>query len=148
MGQIIRNHLQAIEVVTDVNDTNTDRSVRYALGAVGAAIGGIIGLFLFGWLVRQQFYALILPGAMLGVGCGMASRIRSRGLGLACAVAAIGLGIYAEWSSFPFKADESLGFFLRNLTNLKPITLILIVLGAVFAYSTGTGRHRPSRRPV
>ncbi len=88
----------------------------------------------------------MVPGAMLGLGCSMASRIRSRELGIACAVAAIGLGIFSEWKMFPFRDDGSFTFFLQNLSQLKPFTWITIALGGLCAYWIGTGKDQPRSR--
>ena len=41
------------------------RSVLVLNGAVG---GGLVGYFRFLWIARQGFYALVLPGGLLGVG--------------------------------------------------------------------------------
>ena len=38
----------------------------------GAVAGGILGYFAFGWLLGQGFYALMLPGGLLGLGAGLA----------------------------------------------------------------------------
>ena len=40
-----------------------DRSIVLSnlLGAIGAAIGGVLGYFVFFWIAGQGFYALILP---------------------------------------------------------------------------------------
>ena len=61
-----------------------ERVVSASLGLAGAVAGGAIGYFVFMWMARQGFYAMILPGALLGLGCGLASRRRSAVLGIAC----------------------------------------------------------------
>jgi hypothetical protein len=114
-------------------------------GMVGAVIGGTIGFFVFFWLSRQGLYAMILPGAMLGLGCGLASRIRSRPLGIGCLIAAVGLGVFTEWRFAPFLEDDGLGFFVQNLMELKPMTLIMIALGGLCAFWFGVGRERLTR---
>lgn len=119
---------------------------RYAMGLIGAAIGGTIGYFAFSWLAQQGFYGMMLPGALLGFGCATASRIKSIPLGIACAIAAIGLAIFIEWSFFPFVADPSFTFFVENLFELKPMKLILIALGGLFAFWFGMGRERFARQ--
>ena len=45
-------------------------------GLIGGAVGGLVGYFLVGWVSRQGFYAMILPGALVGLGCGQASPTR------------------------------------------------------------------------
>ena len=43
----------------------------------GAATGGAIGYFAFFLLASQGLYALVLPGALVGLGFGALSRRRS-----------------------------------------------------------------------
>ena len=53
------------------------------LGLVGAAIGGVLGFYTFGWLEDHGFYGLAIPGAFLGLGCGLLAQHRSRPRGIA-----------------------------------------------------------------
>lgn len=98
-------------------------------GLAGAALGGSLGYFLFGWLAGQGFYAVALPGVLLGIGAGMLRQRQSLAFSIGCGVAALALGIVSEWKQFPYIADESLSYFLRHLTDLRPVALILIALG-------------------
>jgi hypothetical protein len=111
-------------------------------GMAGAMIGAVVGWFAFGWLVGQGFYALALPGALVGFGCGLISGGASTVNAILCAVFAGILGIVLEWWHLPFRADESFGFFLSNLHELKPITWLMVALGSVFGYWFGRGRSR------
>jgi hypothetical protein len=104
---------------------------------VGAAAGGVLGYYTFEWIVHQGFYGLMIPGALLGLGCGMLSQHPSRVRGVVCAAAAIPLALYAEWKSFPFIADPSFVYLVNHAHELKPITQLMIALGAVFAYWFG-----------
>jgi hypothetical protein len=106
-------------------------------GALGALVGGTLGYYTFGLLVRQGFYAMMIPGALMGLGCSLVARDASKARGVACAVAALALGIFAEWRFFPFNADPSLGFFLAHLGDLSGLTMLMIVAGAGFAYGLG-----------
>ena len=107
------------------------------LGLTGAVIGGALGYYIFMWIVDQGFYGLMIPGALLGLGCSLLSQHRSHFRGIICAAAACLLGLYSEWKFAPFKADDSFGYFLRHAGDLKPITEGMIVLGAFFAYWLG-----------
>jgi hypothetical protein len=111
-------------------------------GLLGAAVGGVIGYFLFAFLVRQGFYALAMPGALLGLACGYASGIRSLPLAAISGAAAFLLQILLEWKFFPFVADESLTYFLTHLHHLRPATLMMMALGVLFAIWFGLGRQR------
>jgi hypothetical protein len=117
------------------------------LGAVGAAIGGALGFYTFRWLINQGFYGLIVPGAFLGLGCSLLARHPSTIRGAVCAVAALVLGLYTEWCFFPFNADSSLSYFASHLSNLKPVTLLMIGLGAAIAYWIGKDAGFPGLAP-
>jgi hypothetical protein len=112
----------------------------FVRGLVGAMLGGVIGYFVFRWLLQYGLYGLMIPGAALGFGAGLAARGRLPVLGIVCVVAAIGLGLFAEWSAFPFKKDPSFSYFVTHAHLLKAPTLLMIGLGGVFAYWFGQGR--------
>lgn len=106
---------------------------------VGAALGGYAGYRIFVWLLNHGLYGLVIPGALLGLGCGLFSRYPSRVRGIVCAVAAVATGLLSEWCERAFQADPSLSFFLTHLNHLDalPWTLGMIVLGALMAYWWG-----------
>ena len=107
------------------------KSVLLCLGC-GAA-GGILGYIGFFWLIDQNFYGLVLPGGLLGLGAGM-FKSHARWLPFVSAPAAAILGLITEWRWAPFVADPSLGYFVSHLHQLKPITLIMVGVGAVIAF--------------
>ena len=113
-----------------------------ARGLAGAAVGGVVGYFAFAWVLRQGFYAIMLPGALIGFGAELLAMHRSQARGIACAVGALLLGLFAEWHERPFLADDSLGYFVGHLNELKGITWIMIGVGTFLAYYWG----RESRR--
>ncbi len=94
----------------------------------GALAGGILGYFAFDWIARQGFYALMLPGALLGLGASLAKN-RSVLLAAVCGVGAVALGLFTEWRFAPFIKDDSFGYFLLHAWELKPLTLVMIGLG-------------------
>ncbi|MCE5268684.1 MAG: hypothetical protein LLG00_12440 [Planctomycetaceae bacterium] len=61
-----------------------------------------------------------------------------------CALLAVPLGLLTEWKVEPFVADDSLGYFVRHLHELQPVTFVMIGLGVVFAYWIGRGSTRRS----
>ena len=113
-----------------------------ARGLAGAVIGGVLGYIAFGWILRQGFYAMVLPGGLIGLGCGVLSRGKSVFLGAVCGVGSVGLCLFLEWRFFPFVKDPSFAYFLSHLHLLRPMTWILIGVGAVIAFWFGTGRER------
>jgi len=104
-------------------------------GAVllGAVVGGLIGHLLFFWVARQGFYALALPGGLLGLGAGI-GRGGARWVAVACGVAALVLGLFTEWRFAPFATDPGLGYFLTHLHHLRPLTLVMIGVGAAIGF--------------
>ncbi|MBN2023883.1 MAG: hypothetical protein JW809_13960 [Pirellulales bacterium] len=129
---------------------------RYARGLVGAAIGGLLGLFLRWWLLRfelgpvglpgRYLDALVLPGALAGLGCGLLSGGRSWVLAVLCGLGGLGLGIVSEWKSFPFVANGSPIYFVIHLHRVRTVAKIMIVLGAAFGFWFGLGRDAPPGR--
>jgi hypothetical protein len=107
------------------------------LGLVGAAIGGVVGFYAFTWLVRQGFYGLMIPGAFLGLGCSLLAQHRSIARGVVCGVAAFFLALFSEWWYWPFARDESFSFLVRHFTDKNPVTLLMIVVGAIIAFWMG-----------
>lgn len=129
--------------------TSSSRIASNLLGLVGATAGAILGYYTFRWIYHHGFYGMMIPGAMLGLGCGLLARHSSTPRGVACAIAALGLGLFVEWSFFPFVDDPSFRFFLSKLSQLNTITLLMIPAGAFFAYLFGkdsaTGYFGPIR---
>lgn len=109
-------------------------------GLAGAFVGGIAGYYLFRWLASQGLYGIIIPGALVGVAAGLAAQGRSLALGILCALFALPLTIVAEWSAFPFVADDSLAFFVRHMHELRSIKLAMMGLGVACAFWFGQGR--------
>lgn len=106
------------------------RDLLVLLGAIG---GGILGHFAFIWLIDQRFYALILPGGLVGLGAGLAKH-GTLPLAIVCGVIALVCGLISEWRAFPFIADESLSYFLLHFFQLKPLTLIMLAVGAAIGF--------------
>ncbi len=104
-----------------------------ALVIGGALVGGVIGFFAFFWIADQGFYAMILPGGLIGIGAGLV-RNRSLGLAIGCGVAAVALGLFTEWKYMPFRDDKSLGYFLAHVHKLTPLTLLMIAVGGVLGF--------------
>ena len=113
----------------------------WLLGLAGGVGGGVLGYLLFMWIAGQGFYAIVLPGALVGIGCGTLSRRKSTGLGIACAALGLAAGIFAEWRFAPFAADERLSYFLTHFHKNSGVTLVLIAIGAICAFYFGRGRE-------
>lgn len=111
-------------------------------GVMGMLVGGAVGYALFRLAFQQGFYALALPGALLGMGCGITSGTRSVFLAVLSVVAATALGVYVEWAFRPFVADASFSYFLSHLHKLSSFTLLMVALGSLMAGWFGIGRTR------
>jgi hypothetical protein len=111
-------------------------------GLLGAVIGGAVGYYAFIWIAHQGFYAIMLPGALVGLGAGLCARRRSFPLAVTCAALSVALGLYSEWRLRPFTADPSFSYFFANLHRVTPINLILIAVGAYFGYRWALGSER------
>lgn len=95
---------------------------------------------------------MVLPGALVGLGCGAMLGTKSNAMGVVCGLSALVLGLFIEWQFAPFERDRSLGFFLTHINQLRSMTLILIGLGAMLGFAFGRGREggvwlRKTREP-
>jgi hypothetical protein len=111
-----------------------------ARGAGGGIVGGLVGYLIFTWLSKYNLDGLAIPGALLGLGAGLAARGQSHLLGISCGIAAALLSVFSEWSAFPFIKDGSLSFFLAHIHHLAPPKLVMFALGTGLAYWFGKGR--------
>jgi hypothetical protein len=111
----------------------------------GALVGGLLGHFIFFWVIRQGFYGLIIPGAAVGLGAGFFTA-RSTPPTILCGSWALALGLFTEWRYAPFTQDHSLGYFLSHLPDLEPITLIMVTVGAFLGFWIPFGRVRKGRK--
>lgn len=117
------------------------KSVDWLFGLGGAACGVVAGYFGFFLLARLGFYGLVLPGALLGIGCGALSGGKSNSLGAVCGLLGIVAGIFTEWRFAPFIKDPGFAYFVTHLHDLGSITLISIVGGGLFGGWFGRGRE-------
>jgi hypothetical protein len=98
-----------------------------------ACVGGFLGYLGFVLLLDRGYYALVLPGGLLGLGAGI-PRSRSLMVPALCGVLGIVAGLLAEHRFARFVADPSLRYFLTHANNLQPMTLILIGLGGLIGF--------------
>jgi hypothetical protein len=104
---------------------------------VGAVAGGILGYAAFFWVARHGFYALALPGIVLGLGCSVLSQGRSALRGAVCALVAFPLGVYTDWRFDNPPNQHTLGYWFSHLPQQGIITLILLAVGTLAAYWFG-----------
>ena len=111
----------------------------------GAIAGGVLGYFACFWLASQGFYALALPGGLLGLGAGL-GKSRSVVPAVLCGLAAVGLGLFTDWRFFPFAKDDSLQFYLLHIHDLSPVTLLMIAIGGAIGFCVPFRRIEPRGR--
>ncbi len=99
------------------------RLISNLLGLVGATIGGVLGFYTFAWLEDKGFYGLAIPGAFLGLGCGLLAQHHSIPRGILCGVGALGLSLFTEWKFHYFLVDKSFSFMVTHLTEKSSVTL-------------------------
>lgn len=119
-------------------------AVSFALGLIGAIVGGVVGYYAFFWIASQGFYALILPTALVGIFAGFCSFERSELLAAVCSVSGLALGLFIEWKLAPFKADGSLSYFIKHVHELNPITLIMLAVGTFLSFRFALGARTPA----
>ena len=115
------------------------KAKRNFLSLCGAIGGGLLGHFGFRYLLRSGLYAMVLPGGLTGLGAGI-PRGQSKWVAAVSALLALGVSLFTEWRSAPFEADGSFSYFLAHLANLRPVTLLMMAVGA------GIGFWVPFRR--
>jgi hypothetical protein len=121
--------------------------IKFVLAVACALGGGLVGHFLFIWMARQGFYALLLPGALVGIGAGMVLKERSVALMVICGVMGLAFGTFSEWRLRP---DITFGYFVRHLPDLLPLTKLMLALSAICGAYFARGRsplQPPAARP-
>jgi len=122
------------------NDSQAARRPDYIMASVGIAGGALLGCLAFHFAIQAGFYAMVAPGALIGLACGAQSKAESHLLGLVAAIVGVATGLLLEWHYFPFLKDDSLGYFLAHLTDLKGGTWMMVLAGGGLAYFLGRGR--------
>jgi hypothetical protein len=108
------------------------------LGLVGAAVGGVLGFYTFGWLEDHGYYGLAIPGAFVGLGCGLLAQHRSLARGIVCGIAGLFAGLFTEWWFHDrFLVDNSFWYMVRHLNHKSPVTLLMLGIGTVIAFWVG-----------
>ena len=116
------------------------------LALVAGLVGGVLGYLVFRWIAAQGFYALVLPGGAVGIAAAF-FKPRSLAVCIACGVGALVVGLFSEWRFAPFIKDDSLGYFLTHVHLLKPITLLMLAVGAAIGFGVPF-RHRHDLPPA
>jgi hypothetical protein len=124
--------------------------ISHLLGLVGAALGGVAGYFLYRWIASMNLYGGMIPGAFLGLGCGLLARHPSYARGVVCGIAGLALGLFADWTTT--NTDESFWEYVQDFKSVNRVLQLMILFGAVIAFWIGkdaglAGRSRREDRP-
>jgi len=114
------------------------------LPLLGGVVGGIIG-YIFRWMAQHGFYALILPGGLVGIGASLFQN-KSTSMCVACGALALTIGLLAEWQFAAFVRDGSLRYFVTHMHQLSPVTLLMITAGAIIGFWGPFGRVQAFRK--
>jgi hypothetical protein len=107
------------------------------LGLVGAAVGGVLGFYTFGWLWHYGFYGIAIPGAFVGLGCGLLAQHRSLVRGIVCGAGAFLLSIFTESRYYALPEEDSFRYMVTHFYRLGPVTLVMIAIGTAIAFWVG-----------
>jgi hypothetical protein len=122
--------------------------ISNVLGLIGAVVGGVVGYYIFRWLLNHGYYGLIIPGAFVGLGCSLLARHPSIPRGVICGIAALALSLFADWNVTI--TDDSFLDFIRNGKVFQPVTLLMTGIATFIAFWIGKdATYRAYReRPV
>jgi len=120
-------------------------AAKIPLGVAGAIAGGVVGFFLFQILVDQGLYFMVLPGALVGLGCGLAVRSRSFVFSAIAMLISIPVTIVCEWKKDAYYCDdnETLMGIIEYTTRMSTpelrgsLILVFIALNALIAFWLG-----------
>jgi hypothetical protein len=121
-------------------------SLQLVKGIAGAIVGGAIGYGVFVMLSRFGIYAIILPGALIGIAASYGSRMYSLPLGIICAVAALPVSLLAHGHLFRFIQDDSLQYLFLNFYKLPTMELVMMLFGVFAAFYFGKGQDYFGRK--
>jgi len=110
-----------------------NRAPSDVLAIVAAVAGGALGYVGFFWLSAYGYYALVLPGGLAGVAAGLVAH-RSPWIAFFVGAGGLALGVFTEFRAAPFVADDSFSYFLTHVSDLRPITQVMVLLGGVIAF--------------
>ncbi len=117
----------------------TRTAIGLMMSLAGAVAGAIVGYFLFRWALGQGFYAMVVPGACLGLGAHLASPTRSTARGIVLGIAALLFGVFVDCRTNlpPF---DDLRHYFTHISGVSQMSLLMIVVGGVVGFWWGRDR--------
>ena len=112
----------------------------------GIVAGAVCGYVVFRFLAKNGLYAPMVPGALVGMGCGMWVKTRSHARAVICVLVATFVNAWSEWMHFPFVINESFSYFITHLQDLTSRTQLMYGVSAVIAYYFAYARQNPAAK--
>ena len=126
-----------------IQPADANLSKQIPLGILGAVLGAVVGFFLFQFLTQQGLYLIVLPGALVGLGCGFAAGSRSFVFAIIAVVVAIPATIVCEWKTDAYLCDDGktlmgIGEYVSRMVELRGWQLpVFVGLNGVIAFWLG-----------
>jgi len=129
--------------MTDAQPAPSESKTRpLPVAIAGAVLGGAVGYSAFKLLLNSfGLYAMVLPGAMVGVGRATGSTAKSIPVGVVCFVGAVLISIITEWSVTVMPEDATFVDFLAALPDKPFRNQASLVAGPIMALWFGIGRN-------
>jgi hypothetical protein len=114
--------------------------LAYPLACAGAMAGAGVGAAVAIAAWKSGFYAPVVVGVAAGFGATLIGRRHGVVIGIMAAVIGLVGSLMTEWWVYPFVADDSLGYFLMHVGDLKPFDLLMHAAGAACGFFIGWRR--------
>lgn len=106
----------------------------FYFGFTGCLIGAGLAWFPALWIMHKGVLGAFLIGAAAGILGRCALGRRHGGLAYFSAGLAFALATICHWHLAPFVPDESLGYFIRHMSDLGWKTWVDLIFGSCLAY--------------
>ena len=122
----------------------------YVPGLLAGLVGGILGFYVEDYIRTFRFYAPVIPGALVGLLCGLGSVRHSKVRGALAGLIALASSVVIEWRLFapPVPTDGSFVDFLAHFHQETPVTLGMLALGTFFGFWWGREATNPWRHRI
>ena len=110
---------------------------NFIFGVLGGITGGVVGGFICRFLADQGLYAVVIPGALVGLGFGLAAKKGHIVFGLVSGIMGLLAGLMTQW--LVYSNEPSFFKLVAELKDYHVMTFILLGLGTLLAFSFGKG---------
>jgi hypothetical protein len=106
---------------------------RHVLAVCWACLGGAVGYVGFWLLLARGIYAVVLPGALVGLAAGIV-RTPSPLVAVVCSLVAIVAGLWDRAPGGAVCCGPQLGLLSASLLDLQPLTQGSIAVGGLIGF--------------